>query len=224
MAKMNILICRKGFSLVELVVVLSIISILALIGIPTYSNFIAQSSVKRAVNDLLQNARLVRTLAIKENQNYVIAFGVPAANSYSMGFDADGDGNPEGYDGGAVRVVNLQDEYGVNVAFGTFTNNGPAQPNSACPVCIGIGGSTFAFGATAAPVYEQFNPDGSVQFTGTVFINHLNLGYTYMMRVNFQSGKFDLWKWDGEAANPAPAIVNNCVNSPLQYCGWTEIR
>ena len=221
---MNEYMNRKGFSLVELLVIMSVIAILAFIGVPTYSNFVAKNSVKRAVNDLLQNARLSRTLAIKENQNYVIAFGIPAANSYSMGFDTNGDGIPEGYDGGPIRVVNLQNEYGVNVVFGTFTNNGPAQPNATCPACIGIGGSTFAFGGTAAPVYEQFNPDGSVQFTGSVFINHAVLGFTYMMRVNFQSGKFDLWVWDGEAGNPAPAIVNNCVNPPLRYCGWTELR
>ena len=223
MLKNNIIIDEKGYSLVELLVVMTMIGILAIIGVPQYSNFIAKGSVKRATNDLLQNARLASTLAIKENQNYVIAFNLAGPNSYSMGFDTNGDGIPEGYDNGPVRVVNLQSAYGSNIAFGTFTASGPDEPDS-CPACIGIGGATVSFGTTAAPVYEQFNPDGSVQFTGSVFITHMQLGFTYMLRVSYQSGKFDLWKWDGERDNPSPPIVSNCINPPVQYCGWTEIR
>ena len=124
MVKVNHIGNEKGFSLIELVIIMSIIGILAVIGIPSYSNFASKGNVKRAVNDLLQNARLASTLAIKENQNYVVAFEVAGANTYSIGFDTDGDGVPEGYDGGPVRIVNLQNEYGDNVAFGTFTDTG----------------------------------------------------------------------------------------------------
>jgi prepilin-type N-terminal cleavage/methylation domain-containing protein len=225
MVKVNHITNEKGFSLVELVIIMSIIGILAVIGIPSYSNFASKSNVKRAVNDLLQNARLASTLAIRDNQNYVIAFELSGANTYSIGFDTDGDGVPEGYDGGPVRVVNLQNEYGNNVAFGTFTNTGPDEPDN-CGNCIGIGGATAAFGATADPVFQQFNPDGSVQFTGSVFVMHTaqGTGFTYMLRVSYQSGKFDLWKWDGEADNPVPAQPVNCATPPIQYCGWTEIR
>ena len=214
---------KKGYSMIELLVAISIIAIISVMGVPQYSNFVAKGNVRRATSDLLQNARLSRTLAIKENQTYVISFNLPVANSYSMGFDTNGDGVPEGYDGGPVRVVNLLSEYGGNVAFGTFTNNGPDEPES-CPACTGIAGSTVAFGTAAGQVYEQFNPDGSVNFTGSAFLNHITLGFTYMMRVSYQSGKFDLWKWDGEAANPSPPIVNNCNNPPIQYCGWTKLK
>ncbi len=214
---------KRGYSLVELLVAISIIGILSVIAVPQYSNFVAKGKVKSATGDLLQNARLARTLAIKENQTYVIAFNLPGANSYSIGFDTNGDGTPEGYDNGPVRVINLQTEYGNDVVFGTFTASGPGEPDT-CPACIDISGSTVTFAPTIAPVYEQFNPDGSVGFTGSAFITHTTLGFTYMMRVSYQSGKFDLWKWDGEAGNPSPQIVNNCVTAPVQYCGWTELR
>ncbi len=100
---------KKGYSLVELVVVMAIAGILAVIAVPQYANFTAKGNVRKAANDLLQNARLARTLAIRDNQVYVISFDVPG-NSYSIGFDTDGDGVPEGYENGPVRVFNLQSE------------------------------------------------------------------------------------------------------------------
>ncbi len=118
--------------------------------------------------------------------------------------------------------MNLQTEYGNDLLFGTAAGTGPDEPDS-CPACIGIAGSTVALGTTAAPVREVFNPDGSVSFTGFAFITHISRGFTYMLRISYQSGKFDLWKWDGDNAIPNPQIVNNC-NSPMRYCGWTEIR
>ncbi len=229
MHKKNIIRNEKGYSLVELLIVMSMIGILTIIGIPQYSNFIAKSNVKKATNDLLQNARLASTLAIKENRAYLITFNEGNTNTYRIGFDGSNPLNnslldpQDGYDTGAVRVVNLQTAYGGNIAFGTFTSSGPGQPDS-CPACLAIGGSTVAFGTTAAPVYEQFNPDGSVQFTGSVFVTHTDRGFTYMLRVSYLSGKFDLWKWDGETDNPSPTIINNCINPPVQYCGWTELR
>ncbi len=213
---------KKGYSLVELVVVMAIAGILAVIAVPQYANFTAKSNVRKAANDLLQNARLARTLAIRDNQFYVIAFDI-AGNSYSVGFDSPPyDGVPDGYENGPVRVFNLRREYGNDIQFGTFTATGPAEPDI-CGNCIAIGGATVAFGPGAGTV-EQFNPDGSVSLRGSVFINHVQLGFTYMVRVSYLSGKFDLWKWDGEADNAAPAQPVSCVNSPIQYCGWTEIR
>ncbi len=215
----------KGFSMVELLVVMVTIGIIALIGVPTYSNFTAKNSVRSAVNDLLQNSRLASTMAIKENQNYVIAFELAGPDTYSIGFDANNDGIPEGYDAGPVRVINLRGTYGPNVVFGTFTGNGPDEPIS-CPACIGIGGATYAFPPTAGPVFMQFLPDGSTANTGSVFIMHNtpNTGFTYMLRVSYLAGKVDMWKWDGEAGNAAPTVINNCTVSPRQHCGWTEIR
>ncbi|MBI4683257.1 MAG: prepilin-type N-terminal cleavage/methylation domain-containing protein [Nitrospirae bacterium] len=223
MFKLNIIKDKKGVTLMELMVVITIIGILSLIGIPEYSRFMAKGSVRRAANDLLQNARLAKTMAIKENQTYVIAFNVPAANQYSIGFDTNGDGTPEGYEGGAVRVVDLQAEYGSNIIFGTTAATGPDQPDS-CPTCIAVAGSTVAFGATAAPVNEAFNPDGSVNSLGSVFITHNTRGFTYMLRVSYQSGKFDLWSWDGETGNLVPPVVTSCAGDPVRTCGWTEVR
>lgn len=217
---------NSGVSLIELVIVISIISILAVMGIPQYGKFVATNRVRRATNDLLQNMRLTRTIAIKENRTYLITFNEGAVNTYRIGFDGNNNNSlldvADGYETGAVRTIDLQAEYGIDVAFGTSTNNGPDDPD-VCPACINIAGSTVAFGGVGAPVREVFNPDGTVSFTGSVFIMHNARGITYMLRASFQSGKFDLWKWDGDNDNTNPAVINNC-NTPMRYCGWTEVR
>ena len=226
---MNIARKNSGVSLIELVVVVAIIGLLSIVAVPQYGRFIAKGKVRTATNDLLQNMRQARTMAIKENRQYLITFneaGDPA-NTYRIGFDGNGNNSlidpGDGYGGGAVRLVNLQTQYGNEILFGTATASGPDQPDL-CPACIGIGGATVAFGATAAPVRQAFNTDGSVSFIGSTFIMHNARGITYMMRISFQTGKIDLWKWDGDNANPVPPIVNNCANTPVRYCGWTELR
>jgi prepilin-type N-terminal cleavage/methylation domain-containing protein len=224
MLKNNIIRDRKGYSLIELLVVMTMIGILAIIGVPRYADFVAKGNVRRAANDLLQNARIASTLAIKENRNYVIAFYIAGANSYSIGFDTNDDGIPEGYDNGPVRVVNLQTAYGSNIGFGTLATNVPdyQQPNQ-CPACSAVAGSVFFDGNTGV-VREIFNPDGSVAFIGHVVINHTVRGYSYILRFRYLSGKLDLWMWDGDIDNQSPDEPVECINPPLKYCGWTEIR
>lgn len=227
--KLNIARKNSGVSLIELVIVVAIIGLLSIIAVPQYGRFIAKGKVRSATNDLLQNMRLARTMAIKENRQYLVTFnenGDPA-NSYRIGFDGNNNNSltdpADGYGTGAVMLVNLQTRYGNEIVFGTGTANGPDEPDT-CPACIGIGGATVAFGGTAAPVRQEFNTDGTVSFTGSAFLMHNARGITYMMRISFRTGKIDLWKWDGDNANPAPPIVNNCNNAPVRYCRWTELR
>lgn len=223
MQKRSIIGNNQGVTLMELLVVMALIAILALIGVPQYQIHAAKSSVRRAANDILQNARMAMTLAKKENRPYVIAFNLPVANSYSIGFDTNGDAVPEGYEAGPVRVVNLQTTYGNSIIFGTTAATGPDQPEL-CPACVAVGGSTVAFGLNGGVVYQQFNPNGSIQFTGTAFVTHNLNGYTYMLRASYLTGKFDLWSWDGDINNPAPPVVSACAGNPVRACGWTEIR
>ncbi len=84
---------ENGVTLIELIIVLLIVAILAAIGVPQYGVFIAKNSAKRASTDLLQNIRLARTMAIKENRTYLITFNENDTNSYISGVDLDGNGS-----------------------------------------------------------------------------------------------------------------------------------
>ena len=57
---------NKGFTFVELVVVVALVSILAAIAIPNYSQWRAQSQVKQVARDVLSGLRQARSTAIAE--------------------------------------------------------------------------------------------------------------------------------------------------------------
>lgn len=188
---------NAGVTLIELVVVISIITILAAIGIPQYGRFIARSKVRQVATDMLQNIRLARTMAIKEQRPYVINFN-GGANSYSIGFDTNDDGTPEGYGITGTKVFNIQNQYSNSVVLtaANFTTVPPNGPNGA---------------AINDAVSFTFDLDGSVDQTGIVYLQQNIRGYAYCIEVVNTTGKMDLYVWQGDADNPGDP-------------GWVELR
>lgn len=214
------MLSQRGITLIELLIVIAIIGILALIGVPEINRFIADSKVRSCATDLIQNMRLARAMAIKENREYLIVFDT-ANQRYMMGFDGDSDKNlitlnfdtfgickdndgdrlpnndsDSNGDGvpDCVKVVNLRD-YGNNIQFGTLAEKDPNGETIEC------NGKTVCFGNTTNPIRAEFNPNGSAGNTGSAYFQHTGRGYSYVVRISHFAGTTNVWKWDGDKDN-----------------------
>ena len=194
---------NKGVSLVELLIVIIILGILAGAGIPGYGRFAAKNRVRRAATELMQNMRMVRTMAIKENRTYLITLN-PATNEYRLGFDTNGNGSladtgVDVYGQGPVREIDVQEEYGANVVFGESTFPVIHPPNGPNGIAISEQ-SSFRFMA-----------DSSTSPNGMIYFQENNRGYTFCVELANSSGKTNLFMWDGDEDNTGVTT-------------WTELR
>ena len=221
---------EKGVTLIELLVAIAIVGILAVLVAPELGRFRSNYNARSCATDLIQYMRVARAMAIKENREYLIVIDTTAnSQRYLIGFDGDGDNNlitadsdtfgicndadgdrlPEGdalVNGvpSCVRVVNLND-CGNNIIFGYTAGTTP--PNGPNASVIPVSGIVLLNGTTVI----DFNPDGSVGTTGSVYFQQTIRGYSYCVRISNTSGSMNMWKWDGNAGNTGVTT-------------WTEIR
>jgi prepilin-type N-terminal cleavage/methylation domain-containing protein len=218
------LVNEKGLSLIELMVALAMVGILMFIGIPEYNRFSARDRVRSAANELLQNMRLARAMAIKENRTYTLIVE-PANGRYLEGFDGNGNGslldlNQDGF--GICGWVDVDGngriEGNERIPAGD-TLNADLVPNCVKMVKLSTYGASLSFtpnaaypqkgpnGTPAAPLTSalsfSFNPNGGITPNGSVYIQHTDpdRGYTYCVRVPDATGSVDLYAWDGDSDN-----------------------
>lgn len=72
--------CHSGFSLVELLVVVSIVSILAALAVPSVSTALARSKLRSAGEQLRSDINLARSEAVKRNVSMRMSFNVNGVN------------------------------------------------------------------------------------------------------------------------------------------------
>jgi prepilin-type N-terminal cleavage/methylation domain-containing protein len=179
---------EKGMTLAELLTVIALIGILAVIGGPEINRFSSNYRVRTCATDLLQEMKLARSMAIKENRQYLITFDLTNKN-YAIGPDADKDGTIDS----VWRRVNLAD-CGADINYGTLATKDPAGEK----LCAS---GTACFGTTDPPRAE-FNPNGSVVYRGSVYFQHMTRGYSYLVRVSNNAGALNMWRWEGDIDNP----------------------
>lgn len=127
----------KGFTLVEVMIVITIIGIIAAIAVPNFITWLANNQLRDASQDLLSNVQHAKFEAIKRNRNVVINFAPVAcaptipdpAGSYTIFVD---DGSGGGTLGNNTREANepvLRQETmrrGIGLCAGSVTFAFPA--------------------------------------------------------------------------------------------------
>lgn len=89
----------RGFTTIELMVVIAIVAILASIAVPSFSGIVERYRVRRASEDLIASLYLARSEAMRRGGNVTLrklsSPECPAPSDWSCGWFADANGNGE---------------------------------------------------------------------------------------------------------------------------------
>lgn len=121
----------RGFTLIEIMVTISIVAILALVGVPSFKQIIASTRVKGVSSDLFVALTKARSTAVKIDEPITIT---PKTGGWVNGWEitnADGD-----------VLVDSNGRDGVQVAGGpasiVFLSNGRIRPTISLPVSFSV--------------------------------------------------------------------------------------
>ena len=154
----------KGFTLIEVIVVMVVVGIMAAIAIPGYLNWLPNYRLTGAASDLFSHMQKTKLEAVKRNANCAITFNQSVngmANVCITYVDADADCE---YDAGEVIIDRLRQwpkQVSLDLTEGdgdglSFTNNDDGKP-------------TISFRPNAIPT-----ANGGGLANGTVFLVNTN--------------------------------------------------
>lgn len=128
---------NKGFSLVEILVVIAIIGTMVLIGAPAITSKIAHQRLVRATRDMTVELNAARLKAVTRNTAYKIEFTLGATDSYRLWRDNGGwEVDPDRIQQDLEPTVNISSPnanfYVTFNANGTSTFNGASANTDIC--------------------------------------------------------------------------------------------
>ncbi len=139
----------KGFSLVELMIVIAILAILAAVAVPSFQRFAINSDLKTAAREIQGDFFICKERAIAENTEYSITFNI-GANTYTKNCGA-GDiatKSLASYSGNARLVSSITPPCytgattSFNVGTVNFQTRGTMNPNTGTMLLTNDRGST----------------------------------------------------------------------------------
>lgn len=112
-----IILSKKGFTILELMIVIAVMGIMATIAIPSYQTFMAQRRLNGAARLVMSDLMAARMQAVSKNNEFRLFF-VSNNPSYQILDDANNNGAIN--TGETVVVKNIQTDYtGVTIANAT---------------------------------------------------------------------------------------------------------
>lgn len=104
---------RKGFTLIELMIVVAVMGILMTIAIPGYQIFTAQKRLNGAARMVMSDLMAARMKAVSLNQRVKVSFG---SNVYRICNDADGNGTVADNEGDDIEKDISAEHYDVTLS------------------------------------------------------------------------------------------------------------
>ena len=174
----------KGFTLIEVLIVIGVIGILSAIAIPTISSWLPNYRLKAAARDVYSTMQKARMLAVKMNNNTAVVFD-PGNNKYELCDDW-----VAGVCAGSVQITDFS-SIGSGVGYGH--GEAPDQANA----------SATAFPLSPDDNVSYASPDNVAVFNsrgfgsaGYVYLDHQKNTTTYAVS-SLSSGVVRILKWQG---------------------------
>jgi len=148
----------KGFTMIELFIVIVIFGIVTAMAVPNFLGWISNYNLKAATDELYSNMQFTRLKAVKENKEWALVFDTVNGIYYVCSDDGDGDWTT--FDTDQVqaieRTVTLTD-YAEDIVYG----QGNATKN------VTVTGGSFANGAV-------FGTRGTCGSEGYIYLTNTN--------------------------------------------------
>jgi type IV fimbrial biogenesis protein FimT len=185
---------QQGFTMIELMITIVIISILVGLAIPGFSRWLPNYRLRGAARDLYSNLQLAKAGAIKDRAQWAVRF--TSATSYEVWSWRDpGSTDPaaatnnqwDSFSAGddtLIKTVNLSD-YGNGITLGAGSATAPVDPLSEAAIVP----------VPASPIY--FTSRGFTTNNAPIFAYMTNSKNTSLAVGTLASGVVILRRWNG---------------------------